>query len=427
MGKVDPTFFIRLNESNLQRADRKTDPGKEAFKHPLFNDEHYTDKDYYKKYPTIFHLRKELIESKEKHDIRLVYLALSNILKHRGHFLRDNDMGEGDIHNFEAVFDEAYGALKEEMDLNYVISDANKENFKNILRDKSIKRSSKTKKLVTLFDSEDMFDNEEKEQKSVLEEFCGFLLGLKKSVKKLLCLQQESMEKETFSFGEANYEEETRAALEETIPDQSYLFDLMKAVYDWVLLSDILQDEPYLSFANVKKYDLHQRNLRILKKLVQKYLGKEEYNEFFCNDKHSDNYASYIGSLEKNGKRYDVKKCSNEEFEKSVKTILGKIEKSIQKLPETEEQRVDKETVQEFLKEMESEVFPLPRQRTASNGVIPRQINGKELKKILENAATYLPLWECKLNWKKGCSEKSRKLIEKSTKMGKIKFCENAN
>ena len=44
-------------------------------------------KSIFSQYPTIFHLRKELIMSDQPHDVRLIYLALLNMFKHRGHFL----------------------------------------------------------------------------------------------------------------------------------------------------------------------------------------------------------------------------------------------------------------------------------------------------------------------------------------------------
>ena len=53
----------------------------------LFVDRDYTDKDYHKQFPTIYHLRKWLMETEETPDIRLVYLALHHMMKHRGHFL----------------------------------------------------------------------------------------------------------------------------------------------------------------------------------------------------------------------------------------------------------------------------------------------------------------------------------------------------
>ena len=97
MAKVDDTFFIRLNESRLHVEDKSVD-----FKYPLFVSDEYNDVDYHKEYPTIFHLRKELIDNPEPHDIRLVYLALHHIIKNRGHFLIDGDMKAA--RDFDATF-----------------------------------------------------------------------------------------------------------------------------------------------------------------------------------------------------------------------------------------------------------------------------------------------------------------------------------
>ena len=47
-------------------------------------------KDYQNSYKTIYHLRNELINSTEKKDIRLVYLAIHHIIKYRGNFLYQN-------------------------------------------------------------------------------------------------------------------------------------------------------------------------------------------------------------------------------------------------------------------------------------------------------------------------------------------------
>lgn len=70
ISKKDIAFFQRLKDSALYDGDKNV-----SGKYSLFNDPDYTDKDYYKKYPTIYHLRKELIESVEPHDVRLVFLA----------------------------------------------------------------------------------------------------------------------------------------------------------------------------------------------------------------------------------------------------------------------------------------------------------------------------------------------------------------
>lgn len=88
--KVDPEFFLRLRQSRLV----KDDPNKttSSYKWPLFNDKDFTEVDYYKQFPTIYHLREHLMSTEEKADIRLIYLAMHNIVKHRGNFLREGSL-----------------------------------------------------------------------------------------------------------------------------------------------------------------------------------------------------------------------------------------------------------------------------------------------------------------------------------------------
>ena len=93
MSKVDPAFFIRMRQSRLFKDDR--DPQFETdYDHPFFNGTDFTESDYYATYPTIWHLRKHLMETArtgEKADLRLIYLALHNIVKYRGNFLHENE------------------------------------------------------------------------------------------------------------------------------------------------------------------------------------------------------------------------------------------------------------------------------------------------------------------------------------------------
>ena len=78
--EVDKNFFMRLEKGYVHEDER-------GYHYNLFIDEDFNDKDFYKKYPTIYHLRKHLCESDKKEDPRLIYLAMHHILKHRGHFL----------------------------------------------------------------------------------------------------------------------------------------------------------------------------------------------------------------------------------------------------------------------------------------------------------------------------------------------------
>lgn len=86
--KQDDNFLRRLNENDLKTEDRKI-----GGKYSLFNDANYSDKKYYCRYPTIYHLRKELMQN-EPSDIRLLYLAVHHIVKYRGHFLNEGTVND---------------------------------------------------------------------------------------------------------------------------------------------------------------------------------------------------------------------------------------------------------------------------------------------------------------------------------------------
>ena len=57
ISKIDPTFFQKLRESNLYPEDKTMNVS-----YSVFSDEKFTDIDFHNQYPTIHHLRKELIE-----------------------------------------------------------------------------------------------------------------------------------------------------------------------------------------------------------------------------------------------------------------------------------------------------------------------------------------------------------------------------
>ena len=96
----DKTFFIRLNNSQYSAEDKSAALNGDV--NNLFSDDGFKDKDYHKKYPTIFHLRKALM-SEPVTDLRLYYLALHHIVKYRGHFLFEGSMAE--FHDASKLFE----------------------------------------------------------------------------------------------------------------------------------------------------------------------------------------------------------------------------------------------------------------------------------------------------------------------------------
>lgn len=103
-------FFYRLENSKYFDEDK---PEIARGKFLLFNDKDFGDKEYYKNYPTIFHLRNAL-RTQEIKDVRLLYLAVHHILKNRGHFLfGEQDFNVNDASDVSGEFEKINRFLSE--------------------------------------------------------------------------------------------------------------------------------------------------------------------------------------------------------------------------------------------------------------------------------------------------------------------------
>ena len=355
--KKDCTFFRRLHESNLWPEDKSGDD-----KYAVFADENYTDKDFCKEYPTIYHLRYELIKNKEPHDVRLVFLALHHIIKNRGHFLFDSLSSAED-------FDSVYGALCSYLGDNEIqLNCSDIEQFKDILKDRHQGKIEKTKNLASLFGIT-------KKSNPVSYAVMAVLSG---STVKMCDLfdddELKTAEKNSISF-KSGYEE-NEEIYASVLGERFELVELLKAVYDWAVLADILDGKKYISEAKVAVYEKHKNDLKTLKKYVKTYLP-EKYNEIFkISDGKCDNYVAYSAHIKESGKTGELKKtCNSEDFCAYLKKTLGKNADPLYK---------------EMFDEIENKTF-MPKQVTKDNGVIPMQINEEELKAVLDNAKEYLP------------------------------------
>ena len=378
MQKTDPTFFIRLNESRLHFEDKSVDS-----KFTLFTDEGYTDREFYDRFPTIFHLRKELIEDTAPHDIRHLYLALHHILKNRGHFLISGELENA--RSFTAVAEQFEDIIYDEFKLE--VRRDKWHDFEETLRDKKLQPSVKAKTLLSYFDLEVEGDSAEdtKQRKAAAENVCKLMVGNKGDLAKIFGEEAGGLEKPSFSFGDSTYDDAIRPNIQDVLPEKSHVIDAVKALYDWNILVDILAGEEYISFAKVKQYEIHQSNLRSLRGCLKKYLSKEDYKKFFDDPADKTNYAAYIGSVKTKGKKTDVKKCAEDDFYKELKKLLENIQ------PDDE----DRALHEMLLGEAERKTL-LPLQRSKDNGVIPNQIHKAELKKILENAEKHFPFLKAK-------------------------------
>lgn len=385
MYKIDPTFFIRLNESRLLVEDKSTDE-----KCPLFISNDYSDKEYYKEYPTIYHLRKELMDNSNPHDIRLVYLACHHILKNRGHFLIDGNLS--DAKNLQVIVDKMEQAFCDQTGV--ALSVNNLQEFEYVLQDKTVAKSANAKKISEYLDCNYTGETEEiedeKKLKTIKDQFCKLIVGNQGDVKKLFSKNFEDLKATAFKFSDAKYDEEIFPDFMTKYPDYAHALEQMKAIYDWSVLNEILNGEDNLSSAKVKSYEKHKKDLGNLKLLLKNYMP-EEYKEFFNSAEGKCNYGNYVGTVVKNGRNIPLKKCTEDDFFKGLSKIMAAF--PIDKLDES-----DAKCYKSVSQDIENRTF-LPLLRNKSNGVIPNQVHTQELKKILQNAQEYLPFLKIEDNY----------------------------
>ena len=359
ISKIDFGFFIRLSESKYHLEDKK-------FKQPntIFNDKNYNDKDYHKQFPTIYHVRKALIEGKEL-DVRLVYLAIEHILKHRGHFLFDS-IGQNGIVDFDVIFNKLVDYLQNEFEITLECNDT--KQLQDILKNNSISKSEKEKTLIK-------FLNIDKKNNKQLCSIIGLICGCKKSLNDLFSTEVYSdVEEPKICFTESfDDKEDTYRSI---LNDDFELIDITKSIYDWSILVNILNGEKYISYAKCKTFDIHKHDLKNLKLIIKKHLP-EKYDEVFKLDKEY-NYVAYSKKNMKNNKKQSITKtCYQDDFCKYIKSLLSNVDNENDPILNDIKSRVENCTF-------------MPKQVSKDNSVIPYQINLFELNKILENASKYL-------------------------------------
>ena len=391
INKVDPEFFKRMSQSFFHKEDKETES-----KYSLFFDKDYTDKEYLKKYPTIYHLRNAIIQG-EKVDIRLVYLALHHILKNRGHFLfAGQDLKSVPL--FEEIINELSTYLNDEYEIKLDCDDYN--SFKELLKNRKILKKDKQKQLEELLH----VNRDDKILSGVISAIIGRKTALKDLFKNNEELENSELSEAKFSFTDSNFDE-TYDKYKDFLEDRIELIDKLKKVYDWSILDYITQGSRFISERKVKIFDEHKQDLFILKAVIKKYFpGKDgrknskEYRELFSSFNTKNNYPAYIGMTKHNGKKVIIEsRCIQDDFYKYVKKLLEKCSQ-------------DDPKVKNILVRIDNGEF-LPKQVVKFNSVIPYQLHLEELNEILKNAQNYLPFLKVKDESGFSPSEKIKSLL----------------
>lgn len=355
ISKKDPLFFKRMHESALWEDDKSC-----SSKYSLFNDESYTDKDYMKKYPTVYHLRKELIHSSEEHDIRLVFLALHHIIKSRGHFLYET--GDGEDMTFEKGFEELENHIEMVYNTDFAVD--NIADVKEILTSDKLSITEKKKRMRTAI------SNIKKGDGIDILSISEALSGATVKFSNLFC--DESLKKsELTSFCLKNSLDDNFDKYSEILGERADTLVYLKNVFDIAQLSKILGENSFFSDAKVSLFEKNKEDLKLIKKYVKENYP-EKYKHIFSEKKDElNNFYAYS--------RYDSE--SGDHFCNQQNFCLF-LEKELPNLKNAEK-------YQKIYSEIKEKTF-YTKLKGSENGIVPYQLQRKELVKILENAASYL-------------------------------------
>ena len=362
MAQVDPGFFDCINHSRTIEGD------------PIFAKD-FTKADYYDNFPTIYHLRAYLMETDEQADLRLIYLAIHNIVKHRGNFLRQGEK----LTAKTAKTSDALKKMNEALlpwceSREYECEKTNEGAAARILADERSSRSQKVKDLQELVkvDTGDSTIN-----KKLSKALASAIVGLQCEFKDIFGDFECEATKLALS------DDEKLEALQAACPDDSTeLLDAICGVYSAYVLQGLLSyaEGETISRNMIKKYECYANDLDCLKSLVRAY-APDSYNSMFRGATYHDANADdpsrdYDASKAAGYTAYNLHKLSYDDFAKSVKKLFAGTgaesdERYIQMMDAFDKQR--------FLRRL----------KTSDNGAIYYQLHLEELQAILENQGRF--------------------------------------
>ncbi len=334
----------------------------------LFNGD-YTDADYYKNYPTIYHLRKHLMESEQKEDIRLVYLALHNIVKCRGNFIhQDNKNLSASNANADSAVDDFVHAIDDFCEIADINVGVDETMLRKALSDTSLYRSAKEEAIKACLQVEGQYAlfktlpaNVAKAIVGKVADFSG-VFGMEKFTEYKLSLKSEDKVDEFL----------------ELIPDEFLsLFEAIHGLYSAYILGGLLQADT-LSGSMIIKYQKHANDLEVLQDLVKRYLP-QSYDEFFRGPKDED--GTYIPSLANGYTAYILGEShlSQDDLYSFIKNAFASCADAM----------ATSECQQMFLDMDEGTFLTKPKNR--NNGTIPFQLHLEEMDRILDIQGAYYP------------------------------------
>lgn len=371
--KVDSDFLVRRKYSWVHPAD---EVNQNNFYGGMIFPTRGGDREFYRAYPTIYHLRNTLTQDKRKHDIREVYLAIHHILKYRGNFLWNGDIKSSNLFNVEEFIESIVdlsqyvwgqsGISKDEVD---------SRSFSDAFLNPKFSRQRRVEEAMAAVSF-----SGSREILRWMKILFTAIAGNKFDVSKIFNYQDvdpETKKKLGLNFRDEDYDAKFNEAVDTGVLTEEDISQLLhiQDLYSQVTLRILLGPSSSISEAMVAKYNQHGRNWDFIKKNLRTALNHEEVNK---------NYLGYLGFEMVEGIRRPLKDSKTKEAAR--KKALTYFRNLIENIPEGEDR-------QKLLNDIEIDsLFPV--QRMSDNGVIPHQLHLNELRLIIRNQSQYYPFLE---------------------------------
>lgn len=362
--KVDENFFARRKYCEISPRD----PQYDGLAKMLFNDR--TDKSFYRKYPTIYHLRQALMTEKRQFDIREIYLAMHHIVKYRGNFLRTGNASTYRTVplNFTDTFKNITALLMQidnELDLTLTDDGVQIDKIKAILLRNDLSRSDQQKQIVPLmYPVTGVTTDQKRRQKSVVTELAKALVGNKANVATFTMTEIDATDKKDWSF-EMGSLQDSLPVIESKLDGAAMdLLENVAELHGAINLAQLIPEGLTFSQSMIKKYEQHAEDLKLLKNYIKSQTNRQRGREIRAT------YDQYI-----DGEKH--KSIDQDEFYRRLSKF-------------TQQDSPTNLLAVKIDKAIADETY-MPKLKTKKNGSIPYQVQQNELDQIINNQKQYYP------------------------------------
>ena len=385
----DPTFFDRMKQAGLSPLDKRKTFYSKIYPTPAMTSV------IHKKYPTVYHIEKYLIETKDKADIHLIYEALHALLTNRGHFYDPTPLsqfkpGKVDIVSALARLNELFHVEG----LKFNIDKARQ--IENILLDHTIFRVNKEKQIKKLLVKTTKITVWSRRNKKIATQVTNAFLGGKVQFDTLFLKDVSPEEAKDWSFklNDLDVDEKLENISDSLSNDQNLIIEELQKVHSSVALADILQGHSTLYDAKIASYQKHKQDLKLYYKFIG-LIDKAQGNIL------KEAYSLYINPESAETNWSELKKKWGENVPRNAESLYKVISPIIASIKTTRVDPADDDSDFKYSKQVRhyADVILnfidhkdfLPKQRTSENIYIPYQLNALTFNAICKNQGKFYP------------------------------------